>query len=156
MEEVVKVTYLPTLSAQTQYFLYSLVLGLLIGAVYDFMRAIRISVYYGRKAKFYFSDVLIFVFTAFVFELYTISFGYGKIRYYAILGMLLGFIFYINTIGSVTLKIETVNSKVTHKILLFFIVKPIFILYNDLVVVLNRIFHRKKGDGSEEEGAKEQ
>ncbi len=83
-------TYFPTITVQTQYFFYSLLLGAGLGFIYDVLRSVRIAVRDEKRARFYFSDVLIFVIAVFLFEIFTVSFGYGVVRYYALSGVFLG------------------------------------------------------------------
>lgn len=159
-------TYLPTISIQTHYFLYSLCLGCIIGIIYDVLRLFREMGNLGRKPHFYISDILIFIIAAFLFEIYTISFGYGKIRYYALLGTFLGFVIYVNTLGSLTFAIEKRFARVLHwifhKLFDFFVLKPLFfsqkvlkklksILYNNLVMFRKKFSARRMGEYSEEE-----
>ena len=163
-------TYLPTISIQTHYFLYSLCLGCIIGIIYDVLRLFREMGNWGRKPHFYLSDILIFIIAAFLFEIYTISFGYGKIRYYALLGSFLGFVIYINTLGSLTFSIEKRFARglhwIIHKLFRIFVLKPLFffvkvlkklksILYNILVMFRKKLSMRKLGEDGEEEKEKQ-
>lgn len=146
-------TYFPTITVQTHYFMFSVVLGLGIGVIYDLLRGIRIAL--RNDAKVYVSDILIFIIAVFLFEIFTISFGYGVIRYYALLGVFLGIVFYINTIGLLSVKFEKKIAKLCQKLMRFFIVKPICLLYNCFKKLLNRLpFNEKKGTKNEE-GEKE-
>lgn len=155
MGEAVQVTYFPTITVQTHYFMFSVVLGLGIGVIYDLLRGIRIALRNDAKAKVYVSDILIFIIAVFLFEIFTISFGYGVIRYYALLGVFLGIVFYINTIGLLSVKFEKKIAKLCQKLMRFFIVKPICLLYNCFKKLLNRLpFNEKKGTKNEE-GEKE-
>lgn len=151
-------TYLPTYSIQTQYFLYSLILGLIIGVVYDVLRAIREAVEFQRKPKYYLTDILIFVIAAFLFEIYTLAFGYGQIRGYALLGMGLGFTLYLHTLGAVSYRIEKTFAYIMNIPVIFFIktLKNLYLLvYNSCVVFVNRLKMQRTGEQSEE-GKEEQ
>lgn len=150
--------YLPNFQIQTKYFFYSILLGVLIGIIYDFLRVIREAIWYGRKPKFYISDILIFIIAAFLFEIYTLAYGYGQIRYYALLGMCLGFILYLNTFGCITFRFEHGLSFFMNLPFIFFTkaLKNLKILvYNQYVVFNNRLKMRKIGEQSEE-GEEEQ
>lgn len=146
-------TYLPTYTIQTHYFIYSLILGLIIGIIYDALRLIRETVNYNKKPKFYLSDILIFVIAAFLFEIYTLAFGYGEIRGYALLGMILGFTFYFYTFGSVFYRMEKRIAFIMNIPIIFFIktLKKLHLLvYNCCVVFINRFKMRRTGEQSEE------
>ncbi len=155
MGEAVQVTYFPTITVQTQYFLYSLLLGAGLGFIYDVLRSVRIAVRDEKRARFYFSDVLVFVIAVFLFEIFTVSFGYGVVRYYALSGVFLGALFYLNTIGLITVKIERKIAKLYQKLIGFFIVKPIHLLYNCFKKFLVSLQFRKKGTKNEEQREKE-
>ena len=154
-------TYLPTYSIQTQYFLYSLILGIIIGVIYDILRAVREAVSYQRKPRFYLSDVLIFIIAAFLFEIYTLAYGYGQIRGYALLGMGLGFVFYINTFGLVSYHIEKTFAFIMNIPVIFFIktLKNLYLLlYNNCVIFFDRTRNRlsKRIGEQSEKGEEEQ
>lgn len=146
-------TYLPTYTIQTQYFIYSLILGLVIGIAYDILRAIREAVEFNRKPKFYFTDILIFIIAAFLFEIYTLAFGYGEIRGYALLGMTLGFILYLLTFGYVSYRFEKRFAYVMNVPLIFFtktLKKLYLLLYNYCVIFINRFKMQRTGEQGEE------
>ncbi len=151
-------TYLPTYTIQTQYFLYSLILGLIVGVIYDVLRAIREAVEFQRKPKFYLTDILIFIIAAFLFEIYTLAFGYGQIRGYALLGMGLGFMLYLHTLGAVSYRIEKTFAYIMN-IPVFFLIKTLknlyLLVYNGCVIFVNRLKMQRTGEQSEE-GEEEQ
>ncbi len=156
-------TYLPTYSIQTQYFLYSLILGLIVGIIYDLLRAIREAFEYQRKPRFYLTDILIFVVAAFGFEIYTLAFGYGEIRWYALFGMFLGFTIYLNTLGAISFYIEKTSAFIMNMPLIFFTktLKNLYLqVYNSCVVFVNRLknnrFKMQRTGEQGEEGEKEQ
>lgn len=154
-------TYLPTYSIQTQYFFYSIILGVIIGIIYDVLRAVREAIEYQRSPKFYFSDILIFIIAAFLFEAYTLAYGYGQIRGYALLGTGLGFLLYINTFGALLYHLEKTFAFIMNIPVIFFIktLKNLYLLlYNNCVIFVNRVKNRLRqriGEQSEK-GEEEQ
>ncbi len=156
-------TYLPTYSIQTQYFFYSLLLGVIVGVIYDLLRIVREAFEYQRNPRFYVTDILIFVVAAFTFEIYTLAFGYGEIRGYALFGMCLGFTIYLNSFGVLSFRLEKAFAFIMNMPLIFFTktLKNLYLLvYNGCVVFVNRLknnrFKMQRTGEQGEEGEKEQ
>lgn len=82
-----------SIAFQTMVFLQAIVLGLLIGIVYDFLRAIRCSVQAGRRFTALCDGIfwIITVLSGFVFIL---TIAQGSARAYILVGVILGSIFY--------------------------------------------------------------
>ncbi|GEM_PF-6988276 len=142
--------YLPNIEIQTRYFLYSILLGIIIAILYDFLRLLRKIIYKNLKPKLYISDILIFIFAAFLIVIFTVIFGFGVIRIYSILGAFLGFVIYINSIGLITFKVEDFLVQIFYKLVSFFVVKPTLFLLKVLkkikYILYNILNYGKTGD----------
>ena len=88
------------IAAQTRLFLMSFGFGFLLGVVYDLFRIARLTVTRGKAAVFV-MDVLYFFLAVFIFML---AFNSGEIRFYLLLGIVLGFLIYYFTFGAFVLK----------------------------------------------------
>lgn len=87
-----------TVSEQTWLFLWACVLGAALGVVYDMFRVLRIILKHNNIAVFI-EDVLFTVFYGLCIFVYITELSRGYIRFFIILGSLLGFTLYILTVG---------------------------------------------------------
>lgn len=85
---------------------YAVLLGGIMGACYDIFRLLRLIL----NEKFFF-DFLYCVFFAVVFYCYILIFNSGSIRIYYPAFIMLGFLLYIFTLGSVTKGLEVAAAK---------------------------------------------
>lgn len=88
------------LADQTAYFLWSLALGLALGAVYDLVRAARLLLK-ARGAHIIISDIVFFVLCGIATSLFALPFNKGDVRAFIIFGEAVGFLAYRLTLGSV-------------------------------------------------------
>ena len=90
-----------TVSEQCTLFLLSVILGLGIGVFYDFFRTLRIIFPPAAKRKAVFAEDMIFMVVsgAAVF-VYAALLCRGQVRFFCVLGTVLGFFLYIATVGS--------------------------------------------------------
>ena len=93
-----------SLSDQTAYFLWSLVLGVLLGVMYDAVRAVRMALRAGR-VHVAVSDVVFFVVCGVVTSLFALPFNKGDVRAFILFGETVGFLSYRLTLGSVMGKV---------------------------------------------------
>lgn len=100
------------LSDQTVYFLFSLVYGAVLSALYDIVRIIRFAGA-NKPIHIILSDVVYFVVCAFATFLYALPFNYGSVRYFVLFGEAVGFVVYRFTVGEV-------NSCIYQVIIAFF------------------------------------
>ncbi|MDD6806853.1 MAG: spore cortex biosynthesis protein YabQ [Oscillospiraceae bacterium] len=146
--------YLPTIELQTKYFFYSIFVGVLIALIYDLFRLIRKIIYKKINPKLYLSDILTPIIASLLLTVFTVVFGFGQIRIYSILGSIIGFVIYINTVGLLTFRIEDFLSFIISKGIAFFVVKPILFLLKVLkkikCILYNELNQRKTGDLSEQ------
>ncbi len=92
-----------TLAGQTTCFLYSCLFGACMSLLYDFFRALRVILHFGKIATF-FEDIFYF------FTLGVVTFGFvivvndGELRGYIFLGAFLGWIFTIFRLEILTIR----------------------------------------------------
>lgn len=91
-------------SEQTLIFLASLGVGFLLGILYDFLRAVRLSFSRGKIAVVVF-DLLYFFFVAFFSYLFILAANKGEVRSYIIIGELSGAVFYYFSLGFALMKL---------------------------------------------------
>jgi spore cortex biosynthesis protein YabQ len=91
-------------SEQTLIFLASLGVGFLLGVLYDFLRALRLSFARGKVAVIIF-DLLYFFMVAFFSYIFILAANKGEVRSYIIIGELLGAVFYYFSLGFALMKL---------------------------------------------------
>ncbi len=118
-------------SQQTQLFLWSCILGAVLGVVYDFFRVLRLIK--RHKASIVFIEDFIFIIiSSIVLFVFSTEYVRGEIRFFIFLGSLLGFIVYILTVGNFVVNIIRKIVLFTHKVLNKIhtkILSPIFVLF---------------------------
>jgi len=119
------------ISEQTSLFLWSCVVGVGLGFVYDMFRVARIIVKHNKTAVF-FEDFIFTVFFALTIFVYSTERARGEIRFYIILGCFLGFILYVFTVGLIVVTITRKVVMVLYKIL--------FILYKIFIAPILKLF----------------
>lgn len=88
------------INSYSQYlcFLYSVLIGGIIGVIYDFFKIDRIL--FKRSILFIiFEDILFWVISAFIFYSFSIVFSNGQVRGYLLIGCLCGFFTYKLTVS---------------------------------------------------------
>lgn len=91
-------------SEQSLIFIASLGVGFLLGVLYDFFRALRLSFTKGKIAVVIF-DLLYFFVVAFVSYIFILAANKGEIRSYIIIAELLGAVFYYFSLGFALMKL---------------------------------------------------
>ncbi len=91
-------------SEQMLIFLASLGVGFLLGVLYDFLRAVRLSFTKEKVAVIIF-DLLYFFMVAFVSYIFILAANKGEVRSYIIIGELLGAVFYYFSLGYALMKL---------------------------------------------------
>lgn len=94
-----------SISVQTMDFLLSCLLGVGFGVLYDAFRIIRLAFWHG-KIIVGIQDVLFFVLAAIGSFLFTLLRCEGQLRFYLLLGELMGFVVYYFTVGTVVLRVS--------------------------------------------------
>lgn len=134
-----------SLSAQTAYFLWSLVLGVALGVLYDLIRAVRMVLRAG-KIHVLISDILFFAVCGVITSLFSLPFNKGDVRVFILFGEAVGFLAYRITLGSVmgkvyaffAKKIRSFVQKIRKILQIFFnyLLKSLaFVLYNVDVII---------------------
>ena len=115
-----------TLSDQTAYFLWSLALGLTLGAAYDLVRAVRMLTRAGNIHVIV-SDILFFTVCGVITSLFALPFNKGDVRAFIVFGEGVGFLAYRLTVGGIMGKVYSHIAELLrriiqkiHKILEFF------------------------------------
>lgn len=140
-----------SLSEQTAYFLWSLVLGLALGLLYDLVRAVRMLLR-ARGLHIVVSDVVFFTLCGVLTALFALPFNKGDVRGFIIFGEAVGFLTYRLTLGSIMGKIyahlATLLRKVAQKILgliekiFTFLLKILHTLLYNVGVVIDKSLKR--------------
>ena len=103
MKEMVPETYF-TISEELVLFLYSVIFGALLGAIYDFFRALR-SVLKHNFAAVFIEDCIFFVIYSVLLMCFAVMFSRSQVRLYYAFGNLLGFALYHFTLGNIILAV---------------------------------------------------
>lgn len=157
-----------SLATQTVYFLYSILFGIILSAVYDVVRVIRFMGF-TKLWQIILSDVVYFFVCAVLTFLFSLPFNNGSVRYFVLFGEAVGFILYRFTLGEVMAKVYCFLIRIIRRIfkksleiLIFFSNKLLkanrFVVYNVGVIihkVQNIVFKRKGNDNNERERFKE-
>ncbi len=91
-------------SEQSLIFFASLGVGFLLGVLYDFLRALRLSFTRGKWSVIIF-DLLYFFMVAFASYIFILAANKGEVRSYIIIGELLGAVFYYFSLGFALMKL---------------------------------------------------
>lgn len=90
-------------NTQTMVFLQSLLMGAVLGAIYDMFRIFRIAIPLPAGAIVV-EDVLYFGFCGFLSFFFAMTVNYGQVRFFILLGEVLGFVLYYFTLGALIMK----------------------------------------------------
>lgn len=91
-------------SEQLSIFLSSLGVGFILGVLYDILRGIRLSVSKSKVLVVVF-DLIYFLLLAFITFIFILAANKGEIRFYIILGEIIGLVFYYVSFGIAAIKI---------------------------------------------------
>lgn len=105
-----------SVSEQMVCLLWSVVLGLVLGVLYDVFRMIRLLIFTSNVSVFI-CDFLFMVISGFFSVVFSMGFSRGNTRYFIILGEILGFLFYRLTIGRFTVSVVSFLSQKIGRIL---------------------------------------
>ncbi len=87
-----------TVADQTVYFLFSLLFGVMISALYDVFRILRFCGF-NRLWQIIFTDILYVFICAVLTALFAMPFNKGDVRYFVLFGEAVGFVVYRFTLG---------------------------------------------------------
>lgn len=99
---------------QSNMFVVSFVVGVLMGVCYDFLRVVRRAVPHGIVAVSI-EDIIYWILWTYFLVCILQSYNRGELRLYVILAIILGLIIYINTIGCVVMKLFNYILKLVRK-----------------------------------------
>lgn len=134
-----------TLSAQTAYFLWSILFGAALAALYDLVRAARMLLRAG-KIHLMISDIVFFAVCGVLTSLFSLPFNKGDVRAFILFGEAVGFLAYRLTLGSVMGKVYAFLTRMVHsfvqkirrfleKIFNYLLKATVVLLYNVGVVI---------------------
>lgn len=105
-----------SLADQTIYFLYSLLYGVLLSALYDIVRVLRFC---GINKSWHIvvEDIVYFLVCAVLTFLFALPYNFGGVRYFVLIGESLGFVTYRFTLGEFVAPIYCTIIRVFSKIL---------------------------------------
>jgi spore cortex biosynthesis protein YabQ len=83
---------------QFNVFVYSLILGVILGMLYDVFRIVRI-IFKPKEFGVFIQDMVYFILSAFLTFIFMIGFNDGEIRFYVLIGEGIGFCVYHLTVG---------------------------------------------------------
>lgn len=95
--------YIFGLQYETKLFLLSFLIGAVFGAVYDILRIIRI-VKHHHKIVIFVEDFFFVLFCGFWYFVFSTDVARGQIRLFTFIGIIIGLIVYLMTVGSITIR----------------------------------------------------
>ena len=98
-------------------FFGAMILGLLLGALYDVFRALRMSLKHNSAAVFV-EDFLYVMIFALSFYSYCTELCRGQLRFFVLAGMIAGFTVYLMTLGRIISKIVAKTVEICKKVLM--------------------------------------
>lgn len=124
-----------TLEAQTQAFIYSCVLGVILAVIYTAMGIIKIISPPSKKLLFV-MDILFMLVCTFTTFFYSVAMTWGSLRYYVVFGELIGFFLFYLFIGELILKCSKAITNFLAKIY-FFVTNPFRLLFHKLYSIIS-------------------
>lgn len=131
-----------TLEAQTQAFIYSCVLGVILAVIYTAMGIIKIMSPPSKRLLFA-MDILFMLVCTFATFFYSVATTWGSLRYYVVFGELIGFFLFYLFVGELILKCSRAITSFLAKIY-FFITNPFRILFRKLYSLLSALLRKIK------------
>lgn len=118
-----------TVAQQAITFLYAAALGALLCAVYDIFRIIRVA--FGAKQLAVFIEDIVFSLIALVLTfVFVISFNNGEVRFFVLIGELLGFAIYYFTVGRIVMSLSKAIVRLIKRVLTFVLVPAAKVIAN--------------------------
>jgi len=107
--------YLPSISQETRLFLWSCLLGLPLGMLFDSLRLLRALLPHHRAAVF-FEDLLLSLSACVLLQLYATVFAHDALRWYYALGAMLGLALWLLTFSAVWTRMLRLLRRFLHAI----------------------------------------
>ena len=92
------------LAEQLNIFLWSCAFGFCLGIIYDIFRFLRV-LKFKSKLQIYIQDILFMCILGLCTFIFTTAFNFGQIRFYIILGEIIGIVSYRYTLGELTIRL---------------------------------------------------
>lgn len=131
-----------TTTEQTNLFLLSILVGALLGVVYEIFRVIRITLPHNDIAVF-FEDLLFSFIWGFSMLVFVIELGRGELRLFFVIGNIIGFVLYFLTVGNVVNRVIRMLARAVKwlfSLILRTFVRPVGRFFNALYIMLKPIF----------------
>ena len=107
-----------TVSQQTSLFLLSVLMGAVMGVLYDVFRAVRAAFPFMRKTiPTVVCDILFMLIAGLTVYIFSLLFAGGEVRGYYWLGSALGMVIYLMTVGTVVIGIIRWVSELIYRII---------------------------------------
>lgn len=129
-------------TVQTMIFLRALAVGAVLGVVYDLFRIFRMTVRCGTVHIFV-QDCIYYFFCGLVTFSFMLSSSAGQIRFFILLGELLGAVLYLTTLGVLVMKVSSGIIRFVHWLLGWIYkltLQPVFRLFSWFFGILGRWF----------------
>ncbi len=107
------------IAEQTSVFFRSLLLGAVLGCLYDFFRITRLA-FIIPSLLVLVEDLLFFLFSTIILFGFMLENSYGQIRYFILLGVLLGWTIYYFSVGALVMKCSAGIIRILRKVFWFF------------------------------------
>ena len=127
-----------TTTEQTNLFLLSILVGALLGVVYEIFRVIRITLPHNDIAVF-FEDLLFSFIWGFSMLIFVIELGRGELRLFFVIGNIIGFVLYFLTVGNVVNRVIRTLARAVKwlfSLILRTFVRPVGRFFNALYIML--------------------
>lgn len=133
---------------QFQTFLYSLMMGAILGVIYDVFRISRLIANF-RQWGLFFQDILYFFMSGICTFLFCLAYNYGEIRFYIIAGEIIGWIAYYITLGEIVYRfsgtiiifIKKIIGKLFEKVY-----RPLVSIFNKIKAKVSKIKIKRSRD----------
>ena len=126
------------MAQQTMVFLQSMVLGALLGLLFDDFRIIRIAIP-ATKLFVAMQDIVFFAVCAAATFLFLLSGADGKVRFFLIIGEVLGAVIYFCSLSIVVMSFSRVIISVVHwliNLVMSFVILPILKIISQIVEIM--------------------
>jgi spore cortex biosynthesis protein YabQ len=109
--------YLPSLADQTKLFLLSLGFGFALGVLYDVFRVLRLVFLSGKRRQILVQDILYAVICTLATFFFFLAAGDGALRFYTAFAVILGWLIYYISLGTVAVMVTDWAVRVLEKLL---------------------------------------
>lgn len=110
-------------------FLIYVIVGVLIGLIFDLFRSLRKGIKTSNVAT-YIEDILFWIIVSFIIIGTILKYNYGELRLYIFIGIIFGITIYLLTLSKIILKYTTIIIEFTVKI------------FNKILAMLLKIFKK--------------